>query len=120
LCDLIDKKIIKLFSFAFVLVCWTSHSGDIFNQLKHTLSSCGIDIFEATSKITLFKHEIKNFEEEIYINNLMSFWLDIAALYRYTAYFVLTLHLPIIMKFVLVQDFFSVQAASKLHHLIRK
>jgi len=29
-------------------------------------------MFEASTKITLFKHAIQNFKEEIYNNNLMS------------------------------------------------
>ena len=48
---------------------------DIFgmlNVLKITLKGCGIDIFEATSKITSFKQKLESLEKEICSNNLQN------------------------------------------------
>ena len=48
---------------------------DIFgmlNVLDITLQGCGIDIFEATSKITSFKQKLETLEKEICSNNLQN------------------------------------------------
>ena len=48
---------------------------DIFgmlNVLNITLQGCGIDIFEATSKITLFKQKLESLEKEICSNNVQN------------------------------------------------
>ena len=48
---------------------------DIFgmlNVLNITLQGCGIDIFEATSKITSFKQKLESLEKEICSNNLQN------------------------------------------------
>ena len=48
---------------------------DIFgmlNMLNITLQGCGIDIFEATSKITSFKQKLESLEKEICSNNLQN------------------------------------------------
>ena len=48
---------------------------DIFgmlNVLNITLQECGIDIFEATSKITSFKQKLKSLEKEICSSNLQN------------------------------------------------
>ena len=48
---------------------------DIFgmlNVLNITLQGCGINIFEATSKITSFKQKLESLKKEIYTNNLQN------------------------------------------------
>ena len=42
------------------------------NVLNITLQGCGIDIFEATSKITSFKQKLESLEKEICSNNLQN------------------------------------------------
>lgn len=42
------------------------------NMLNNTLQGCGIDIFEATSKITSFKQKLESLEKEICSNNLQN------------------------------------------------
>jgi len=66
-----DEEIIMLLYFTTCLACCTTLSGDIFNHQK-LFNGCGIDIFEAASKITLLKHVIQNIEEEIYNKNPMN------------------------------------------------
>ena len=52
-----------------------SYLVDIFGMLNIliiTLQGCGIDIFEATSKITSFKQKLEDLVKEIFSNNLQN------------------------------------------------